>query len=115
MRALALAISIVAAASPHISRVTPLGGQAGAVVEVQLIGKDLGEFQTARFDTDDIEWIETIEAKPEIVRGKIRVKASAALGPHRIQGRTRRGPSNTRLFSVHEFPGVNEAEPNDKQ
>ena len=112
---LALAISVGAVASPHIARVAPLGGQAGAVVEVEITGKDLAGFQTALFDTADIEWIESVETKAESVRGKIRINANAALGPHRIQARTGQGPSNTRLFNVHEFPGVKEAEPNDKR
>ncbi len=112
---LALAISFSATASPNIIRVTPLGGQAGTVVEVEVTGKDLAGFQTAWFDTTDLEWIESIETKAESVRGKIRIKANAALGPHRIQARTIQGPTNTRLFNVHEFPGVNEVEPNDRQ
>jgi hypothetical protein len=114
MRCLALFFSIAAAASPHISRVAPLGGQAGTVVEIELNGTDLAGFQSARFDTLDIEWIEAIEAKADKVRGRIRIKPSTALGPHRIQARTSQGPSNTRLINIHEFPGVNETEPNDK-
>lgn len=101
-------------AAPHIARVAPLGGQAGVVVEVELHGKDLAGFTSARFDTPALQWIETTEAKTELVRGRVRVDRAAALGPHRLQAVTRGGVTNTRLFNVFEFEGVNEIEPNDK-
>jgi hypothetical protein len=107
-------LAVAASAAPHITRVAPLGGQTGAVVEVELHGKDLAGFRSARFDTAKLTWIETTETKAELVRGRVRIDAAAALGPHRMQAVTANGVTNTRLFNVFEFEGVNEVEPNDK-
>ncbi len=107
-------LAVAANAAPHITRVAPLGGQAGVVVEVELHGKNLAGFTAARFDTPALEWIDTIEAKAELVRGRVRVDRAAALGPHRMQAVTTKGVTNTRLFNVFEFEGVNEVEPNDR-
>lgn len=115
MRCLALVLSVAGCAAPHVSRVVPLGGQAGSVVEVELVGKELAEFSGARFDTGDLEWVETLSHTAEVVRGKVRIGKGAALGPHRLQARTRAGLTNTRLFNVTQFPGVMEVEPNDRK
>jgi len=111
---IAALFAITVSAAPHVTRVAPLGGQAGAVIEVELHGKDLGGFVSARFDTAALQWVETLEAKAELVRGRVRVDRTAALGPHRLQAVTAKGVTNTRLFNVFEFEGVNEIEPNDK-
>lgn len=108
MRPLALYLATAAAfaATPHLYRVTPLGGQAGTTVEVEFTGKDFSEITAVRFDTPDLEWIETSSQSPKSVKGKIRIKPGAALGPHKIQAITKQGPTNTRLFNVNEFPSV---------
>ena len=110
-----IALLLTLGATPHIDRITPLGGQAGTVVAVELVGKDLAGFTAARFDTKDIEWIETISQTAERVLGRVRISAKAALGPHRLQCLSKSGLSNGRLFNVTEFPGANEAEPNDQR
>ncbi len=99
-------------AGPRLDRVSPLGGQAGAVHEVELKGSQLGGTTGVSFDNGDLEWIETVEVKPDAVRGKVRVAPGASLGPHFIRIAGKHGPSNTRLFNVTQFPGVAEIEPN---
>jgi hypothetical protein len=110
-----IALFLILGASPHIDRITPLGGQAGTIVAVELVGQDLAGFTSARFDTKEIEWLETSSQTPERVLGRIRISAEAALGPHRLQCLSKSGLSNGRLFNVTGFPGVNEIEPNDQR
>ncbi len=110
-----IALLLTLGATPHIDHISPLGGQAGTVVDVEVVGKDLAEFTSARFDTKELEWLETSSRTPERVQGRVRISATAALGPHRIQCLSRSGLSNGRLFNVTEFPGLNEVEPNDKR
>ena len=110
-----IALLLTLSASPHIDRITPLGGQAGTIVDVEIVGKDLADFTSARFDTKELEWLETSSRTPERVLGRVRILATAALGPHRIQCLSRSGLSNGRLFNVTEFPGLNEVEPNDRR
>lgn len=111
MRVLLLALALALHGAPHVTRVSPLGGQAGTVVEVEFRGKELEGFTGARFDTEDLQWVETTSKAAELVRGKVRIAAGAALGPHRIQALTAAGPANTRLFNVFQFPDVREVEP----
>ncbi len=103
--------SLLLAASPHLSRVTPLGGQAGTTVEVEFVGENLGPLQSVRFDTVDLEWLGETAATKTSVRGRIRIAPGAALGPHRLQLLTAAGPSNSRLFNVNQFPSTLEVEP----
>ncbi|MBL8210209.1 MAG: hypothetical protein JNK87_05835 [Bryobacterales bacterium] len=96
---------------PNLSRVEPLGGQAGTTVAVEFVGKDFGAVTGVRFDTADLEWLGAEESDAKSVKGTIRIAPGAALGPHRIQLLTAAGPTNTRLFNVHEFPALREVEP----
>jgi hypothetical protein len=114
MHALLLLLALAASPTPQLDRISPLGGQAGTTVEVELTGKDLANFKTLRFDSKDLEWIETTSTSATAIRGRIRVAPAAALGPHRILVQSKSGLSNGRLFNVTEFPGMKEAETNDK-
>ncbi|MFN0105482.1 MAG: hypothetical protein ACKV2U_25770 [Bryobacteraceae bacterium] len=108
------ALLAATAATPHIDRLSPLGGQAGTTTTIELVGKDLLGVTTIRFDTRDLTWLETTNQSATSIQGKIQIAANAALGPHRLQILTKNGPSNTRLFNVNQFPGVAEVEPNDR-
>ena len=99
--------------SPWVDRVNPLGGQAGTAVEVELSGRYLSNTADVRFDCQDIEWVETVDASSGRVAGRLRIAAGAALGPHRVYLVTKDGRSNSRLFNVTQFPSTAEAEPND--
>ena len=102
----------LSAATPRLDRVSPLGGQAGAVVEVELHGELLDGTTGVFFDSSDLKWIDTLEVKAGTVRGMVRIAPDAALGPHLIRVLGKKGPTNTRLFNVTQFPGVMEVEPN---
>lgn len=98
-------------ATPYLRRVTPLGGQAGTTVEVELVGENFGPPRTVRFDTPDLEWLGATEASSSSIKGRIRIAPGAALGPHRLQLLTAAGPVNSRLFHVNQFPATAEVEP----
>ncbi len=108
----ALFLSLIAhAAPPHLARVSPLGGQAGATVEVEFTGEQLASLKSVRFDTPDIEWLGVTTATETAVKGRIRIAPAALLGPHRLQLITANGPTNSRLFNVNQFPSTPEVEP----
>jgi len=115
MQAILLLIVLAAEPVPHVDRITPLGGQAGATIHVELTGKHLTGFSALRFDTTEMQWLETSSVTAEQVRGRVRISPQAALGPHRFDAITTVGISNGRLFNATEFPGLDEFEPNDKR
>ena len=98
---------------PWVDRVNPLGAPLGATVEVELTGQYLSNTTDVRFDCQDIQWIETLDASSGRVLGRLRIAATAALGPHRVYLMTKDGRSNSRLFNVTQFPSTTEVEPND--
>jgi hypothetical protein len=110
-RLLALLLPLAAMAEPHLARVAPLGGQAATTVEVEFQGKDLDGVTAVQFDTPQLAWLATTANSATSLKGRVRISATAALGPHRVRLITRNGPTNSRLFNVHEFPGVTETEP----
>ena len=99
--------------TPWVDRVNPLGGPLGTTVEVELTGQYLSNTTDVRFDCQDIQWIETLDAASGRVLGRLRIAATAALGPHRVHLMTKDGRSNSRLFNVTQFPSTTEIEPND--
>jgi hypothetical protein len=110
-RLLALLLPLAAMAEPHLARVAPLGGQAATTVDVEFHGKDLDAVTAVQFDTPQLTWLATTANSPTLLKGRVRIGSAAALGPHRVRLLTRNGPTNTRLFNVHEFPAVLETEP----
>ena len=109
--ALLLLPAALAAAPPHLSRVAPLGGQAGTTVEVEFTGDKLSPLRTVQFDSPDLEWLGATAATEKSVKGRVRIAAGAALGPHRFRLITAAGPANSRLFNVNQFPSTPEVEP----
>jgi len=107
----ALLPALWAGALPHVVRVAPLGGQAGTTVEVEFRGTGLGRVRAVEFDTPELAWLGATAATEKSVKGRVRIGAGAALGPHRVRLITEAGPANTRLFNVNQFPGVEEVEP----
>jgi hypothetical protein len=103
--------ALLMAASPYLSRVAPLGAQAGTTVEVEFTGDNLGPLRSVRFDSTGLEWLGETASTKTSVKGRIRIAAGAALGPHRLQLITAAGPSNSRLFNVNQFPSTPEVEP----
>jgi hypothetical protein len=107
----ALLPALWAGALPHVARVAPLGGQAGTTVAVEFRGTGLAAVRTVEFDAPEFEWLGVTAATEKSVKGRVRIGAGAALGPHRVRLITEAGPANTRLFNVNQFPGVEEVEP----
>ena len=118
-----LAIALLAAASaatateppepPWVDRLAPFGGARGETIEVTVTGERLPATPEVAFDSDAIEWVETISATPEALRGRVRIAADAPLGPRLISLAGPSGRSNTRLFYVDTLPSEREVEPND--
>ena len=106
-----LLLSIALHAAPHLSRVSPLGGQAGAIVDVEFLGENLTSLKSVRFDTPDIEWLGETAATATSVKGRIRIAPGTLLGPHLVQLISANGPTNSRLFNVNQFPSTTEVEP----
>ena len=98
--------------SPWVERVSPLGAPRGATIEVELTGRHLSNAVSVEFDSEDIAWLDTLEADSGNVRGRLRVDERAALGPHIFKVITQDGHSNARLFNVNQFPSTYEVEPN---
>lgn len=106
MRWLALLLPMALLGGPHVLRVMPLGGQAGTTVEVEFAGTELDHVDGARFDSPDLEWVATVSSSAKLLKGRIRIGASAPLGPHRVQLISRTGRSNSWLFNVNQFPNL---------
>lgn len=104
---------VLAIDPPHLQRVQPLGAMRGSTAVVEFTGENLAGTKEVRFDSADLHWIETIEIAKERIKGKVSVAPKAALGPHLIHVTGADGRSNSRLFNVTQFPGVEEVEPND--
>lgn len=102
------------AAAPSIKKVMPIGGQLGTTVDVEITGANLAAVKTAEFDARDLDWT-TVAATSTKVTGRIRIGATAALGPHWMRLHSAHGLSDTVFFNVGQFPAVREVEPNDSR
>ncbi len=98
---------------PWVDRFEPLGGQRGATVAVELVGKNLGQPLDVAFDSPHLVWENGGEAADSKVSGRIRIDSQAELGPHIATLITAAGRANSRLFYVDAFPSTYEVEPND--
>ncbi|QEL13416.1 PPC domain-containing protein [Limnoglobus roseus] len=120
--------SFAIAGTPRVARVTPPGGQRGAVVTVELIGRNLDEpreviFYESGITAEAVEKVETILApngKPAPVdpgtRVRVRMKVAddCPLGAHGLRLRTADGLSEYHRFFVGPFPTVEEDEQTNK-
>ena len=97
---------------PSINRVSPLGGQRGTSVHLELTGEFLSNARTVEFDCEDIVWTRTNHASSSRLAGTLAVAADASLGPHMLRVLTDEGYSPSILFNVGQFPDVSESEPN---
>ncbi len=99
--------------APWVHRLEPFGAAQGETVKVTLVGERLGAPLEVLFDDSHIEWVETLAAGSDSVRGRVRVAPDAPLGPHIVTLRTAAGRANSRLFYVDALPSATETEPND--
>ncbi len=98
--------------APAITKMSPLGGQRGASVRMEIAGSELSNVHGAEFDTGGIRWQRTIAASSKRVEGEIVVDAGVGLGPHLMKLLSLDGHSQSVLFYVGQFPAVRDAEPN---
>lgn len=98
--------------APAITKMSPLGGQRGTTVRMEIVGSELSNVQSAEFDTKEIRWQRTVAASSKRVEGEITIGAGVGLGPHLMKLLSLDGHSQSVLFYVGQFPSVRDAEPN---
>ena len=97
---------------PHLEAMRPIGGQAGAQVEVALLGDMLSNAESVEFDCDDLDFTLT-KATAERIEGTIRISKHAPLGQHILRAKTKDGYTTALWFTVGQFEPVPEQEPNE--
>lgn len=97
---------------PHLGAMRPIGGQAGAQVEVVLLGDMLSNAESVEFDCDDFDFTLT-KATAERIEGTIRISKDAPLGQHILRAKTKDGYTTALWFTVGQFKPVPEQEPNE--
>ncbi len=98
--------------APWIDRLEPFGAARGETVEVRIVGKRLERTTIGRFDSDDLVWLETLSAEPEVLYGRVLVKPGIGLGAHAVDLQAPNGRSNGRLFYVDDLPSRSEGDDN---
>ncbi len=117
------------AGSPHLTRVSPPGGQRGTTVTVELTGSHLEDARDLLFyepgiTFEKIEHVKEMAASngrtvpvPEGTRVKVQLKIDekCALGPHGFRVRTADGLTEYRRFFVGPYPSIEEDETTQKR
>ncbi|TWT31874.1 PPC domain-containing protein [Blastopirellula retiformator] len=120
-RLLAIAIclvsaSVLSAAEPQFSSISPVGMQRGTEIEVNLRGDRLQDFNDLVFYTPglSLKEIKPVEDKDKAKKAVAVIVADSncRLGMHAIRLRTDSGVSNMRTFYVGAMPEIQEKEPN---
>ncbi|MEO7653132.1 MAG: hypothetical protein ABIZ80_21960, partial [Bryobacteraceae bacterium] len=93
-----------------LSRLHPLGGRAGTVVEVEILGSHLDGATGVEFDCADLVWKHTILREAGRVSGVVWVAPGAALGGHMLHVLTASGPTTSLQFNVGQYPAMTESE-----
>ena len=93
-----------------LTRLHPLGGRAGSVVEVEILGTKLATATGVEFDGKDLVWEQTTERAEGRVRGLVSIAPGAALGGHMLRVMTSQGPTPSLVFNVGQFPSFVEGE-----
>ena len=93
-----------------LTRLHPLGGRAGSVVEVEILGTKLATATGVEFDGKDLVWEQTTERVEGRVRGLVSIAPGAALGGHMLRVMTSQGPTPSLVFNVGQFPSFVEGE-----
>ncbi|HEX4143411.1 MAG TPA: PPC domain-containing protein [Pirellulales bacterium] len=100
------------AASPNFGWLTPVGGQRGTELEVQLAGERIADAQALLFYEPGISMTSIEATGPTAAKVKLAIAPDCRLGLHAVRLRTASGISNLRLFAVGALPEVAEVEPN---
>src|SRR5262245_10910482 len=93
-----------------LSRLHPLGGRAGTLVEVEILGSRLDSARGVEFDCADLVWKHTIHREAGRVSGVVWIAPGAALGGHMLHVQTASGPTTSLQFNVGQFPAMVESE-----
>lgn len=118
---LLLLLLLLAAAAPGLAgadfepaqlvRLHPLGGQKGTSVELEILGIHLDSATGVEFDCADLVWEHTTHKEPGRLTGIVRIDGAASLGGHMLRVLTaKRGPTNSLLFNVGQFPALVESD-----
>ena len=94
----------------NLIRLHPLGGRAGTMVEVEILGSRLDGATGVEFDCADLVWKHTIHREAGRVSGVVWIAPGAALGGHMLHVLTGNGPTTSLLFNVGQFPAMIESE-----
>ncbi|WP_040351765.1 PPC domain-containing protein [Blastopirellula marina] len=120
-RLLAIAIcfvstSILSAAEPQFSSISPVGMQRGTELEVEIRGDRLQDFAGMVFYTPGLtlKEIKPVEDKdkPKKAVAVLVADSTCRLGMHAVRIRTNSGVSNMQTFYVGAMPEISEKEPN---
>ncbi|MBI2685923.1 MAG: hypothetical protein HYX27_06385 [Acidobacteria bacterium] len=95
---------------PALTRVHPLGGRAGSIVEVEILGAKLEGTTGVEFDSRDLVWEQTTLREAGRVKGVVSIGRGAAPGGHMLRAITAQGPSTSLLFNVGQYPAFVEGE-----
>ncbi len=117
-----------AQATPRISHILPMGGQAGTTVDFRVVGQDMNDVVGLHFNFPGVT-VETGTSEasdgPKMGKGKqpqpqnltahrfkITLPANAPLGIQDVRVVTKAGISNPRAFVVGDHKDISETEPN---
>ena len=96
--------------SPTLARLHPLGGRAGTLVQVEILGAHLDGTTGVEFDCADLVWKHTTHSEAGRVSGIVAIAPGAALGGHMLRVLTKDGPTTSLLFNVGQFPAIVESD-----
>jgi hypothetical protein len=102
------------ATDPHLSTITPLGGQRGSEVELTLRGERLADARELIFYSPGLEvlGLEVPTNQAQVVKARVRIAPDCRLGEQALRLRCASGLSDLRTFWVGPFPSVKDAAPN---
>jgi hypothetical protein len=105
-------VTLLHAASPNLSLITPRGLQRGTEVEALFHGARLGDAQEILFYEPGLTVVSMDGANPAQLKVKLKADPAARLGSHVVRVRTAGGISEAATLSVGQYPVVEEKEPN---
>lgn len=108
------AAQLVCLPAPRLLTVMPMGGQAGANVEVSITGDNIEDTTGLLFSTPKItaKAKTTADGKAEPNKFVVTIAPDAPAGVHEARVMTRLGVSSSRAFSVGTMPEVTRVTPN---
>lgn len=93
-----------------LARLHPLGGRAGTIVEIEILGTHLDTASGVEFDCADLVWKHTTSRDKTRMTGLVAIAADASPGGHVVRVLTTHGPTTSLLFNVGQFPALIESD-----